>query len=304
MINRQLIRIKVLQILYNYYYSAGMTAAQANATLHFALDKAYQLYIYMCGLPIHFGQVAQLRLERELTKLAPNKCYVAILRALSQNELKTYMENDEEYMELYSKYALQRLDLEECFLSILGQILKAEETITLPHDFESTRSLWRHVYRTYIQPSEDFRQCLENSSPYLNEDIDIIYTFVTKAYNKLEQNKPYSSVMKPPYSDEHEERWGSDLLSNAIKHKEEYREIVKRYFKNWDPDRVSEMDYLILQLALTESIHCHDIATPVTINEYLNMARYYSSPNSPSFINGILHEAITALQAEGKILSK
>ncbi|KGN79409.1 hypothetical protein HQ35_07525 [Porphyromonas cangingivalis] len=306
MINRLLIRIKVLQILYNFYHDCGMTSTQALSTLRLALDKSYQLYIHMCGLPIQVGQVARKRLEREISKIAPDAQTVEVLRGLADNALIRYIESDEDFMGMYDTYAFDRDDMEEYLNKVMGLVVAKGVALTVEErdNLDAVRQYWKPIYRTHIQASEDYRQCLENTSVYLNDDIDIVYTFVVKVFNGMSEDKPFSAFVKPKYMSDAEESFGTELLAKAMKNKDEYRDLISTYFKNWDRERVSEMDFIILQLAITEAIAFPSIATRVTINEYLNLARYYSSPNSTTFINGILHEMIAQLKREGRILGE
>lgn len=306
MINRLLIRIKVLQILYNFYHDSGMSSTQALTTLRFALDKSYQLYVHLCGLPLQVGMVAAQRLEREKRKISPDAQVVDVLRGLSDNALIRHIEADEDFMALYAVSAIVRDDMEECLSKIVAAVVAQGVGLSADEksDMRAVKEYWKGLFRNYIMPSEDFRQSLEDSSVYLNDDIDIVYTFVVKVFNAVAEDKSYIDCLKPKYMTDVEEQFGPELLSKAIRHKDEYRDLISEYFKNWDRERVSEMDFIILQLAVTESIAFPSIATRVTINEYLNLARYYSAPNSTSFINGILHEIMTRLKNEGKILGE
>lgn len=283
-----------------------MGSAQAISTLKLALDKSYRLYIHLCGLPVRFGDIATQRLEREKSKLSPDAQTVEILTGLSDNALIRHIEADEDFMALYAASAINRVDMDECLSKIISGVVAQGVALSSSDrgDMEASKEYWKGILRTQILPSEDFRQCIEDTSVYLNDDIDIVYTFVTKVFNVVTDKQPYSAVIKPAFSSEVEEAFGPELLAKAIKNKDEYRDLISGYFKNWDRERVSEMDFIILQLALTEAIAFPSIATRVTINEYLNLARYYSSPNSTTFINGILHEMIAQLKREGRILGE
>lgn len=145
---------------------------------------------------------------------------------------------------------------------------------------------------------------MEDLSGYLNDDIGIVFSFVTKAFNALDAGKPFASIRRPDYASEVEQEFGPELMENAVVNGDEYREEISHYFRNWDKERVSEMDYLILQLALAEALTFPLIPTTVTINEYLNLAHVYGTHNSHSFINGILHEMFGNLKQEGRILGE
>lgn len=303
MINRLLIRIKVLQILYNYYLVDAMSGEQAVSLLKHALDHSYRLYLYLCGLPLHLREVALRRIEIEESKISPESSALAIYEDLSDNLLVRAMESDESFVEKLAKVTPPRENLKEYYEKVVTEVartyphLPAEEGASL-----CGVQLWMSLYRKYFLDNNDYTQLLESISVYLCDDVEIVFSFVTKVLNGLSDGLPLAKVLRPKYARQGEEDFGTNLLHQAIVHKEEYRAFLGNYFKNWDKDRVSEIDYLILHLAMTEAVHNPQIATSVTINEYLNLAKYYSSPQSTVFLNGILHRAFTDLKREGKIL--
>ena len=300
MINRLLIRIKVLQILYNYYLVDSMTGEQALSILKVALDHSYRLYIYLCGLPIHVSRAARRRLEIETSKLSPSAELIDLLERLEDNEMVRAVSAGEGFEGLLDTYTPDSVSFSAYYDKAIIDLSKDEA-------FDAWREmtdmeLWKQIYRHFFFSNDDFYQLLEGMSAYIADDIEIVFSFVTKVFNALSEGMEMTQALRPKYTHPDEERFGIELLRNAISHKEEYRKYLSQYFKNWDKERVSEMDYLILQLAMTEAIHNPDIATQVTINEYLNLGRYYSSPNSNVFINGILHQAFMDLKSEGRIL--
>lgn len=306
MINRLLIRIKVLQVLYNYYQVKGMGIPGAIGLLRYALEQSYQLYIYLTGLPYDLKEAAELRILKEEEKFARNEQTIQLLKHIIDNPITQIIGSDSDYLAERAAAKVTSHGMTTFINTLLNKLIEQREE-WLSIDWESlpeVRKAWRKFYGEEILQSELFAELLEDSNTFRNDDIGIVFTFVTKAYNSLSDEKPYGEHLKPQYSSEEDEDFGPVLLEQAIVHGDEYRERLSKYFKNWDKERVSEMDYIIMQLAVTEAIHFPQIATKVTINEYLNMAHYYSSEISHTFINGILHELFTELKSEGKILGE
>lgn len=315
MINRLLIRIKVLQILYNYYHAEGMTPERGLAVLQEALDKSYQLYIYLCGLPLHVSRIARLRIEREQERYTPDTEVIAKLRLMVDNALVKVIAADIEWVERWEKLPFFTPDIDDYILQCLNKWTSSEESETpVPmapavkmvdvRDHKNVGGYWKPFFKEYFKRSNDFSTLIEDTSTYLNEDIPIVFSFVEKVFNKYSvaaDAATFHSCLKPAYASIEERELGPKLFSLAIEHCEEYRDLISGFFVGWDRSRVSQMDFLILQQAVTERLHFPATATEVVINEYIDMARCYSSADSPAVVNGILHNLFAQLQKEGRL---
>lgn len=305
MINRLLIRIKVLQILYNYYRVEGMGIPGAIGLLRYALEQSYRLYFYLVGIPLDLAEKAEQRLLVEEEKFHKDESVIKLLKHMVSNPLVDVIAADEAYKEERERIAPTSAGFSDFYSSLLLKALSREELKTLDWtQLPEVRKAWRSFYGDEILQSELYHDLLEDTNTFLNDDIGIVFTFVTKAYNGLKSDVPFSDQLKPAFASEEDEDFGPVLIEQAILNGSEYRDLISKYFKNWDKERVSEMDYIIMQLAVTEAVHFPLIPTRVTINEYLNLAHYYSSPNSNSYINGILHELFGDLKKEGRIVGE
>lgn len=308
MINRQLIRIKVLQVLYNFYRVEGMTTDRALQVLDRALESSYRLYIYLCGLPMQISDLAEDAVEVEEGRFNKRPEILEVLKHLRDNRYVEYIRRDEKFRALYDEVAplFARREIDVLLRTALQQMVSnvlAGDPVKW-NDIEANRRIWREQIEEVILRSEDFMDALSLADFYLNDDIAIVYSFVIKVLNARTTDTTFGEIVKPQYTDDEVRDFADTLLSKTIEHKDEYRARISTYFKNWDPDRVSEMDYLILQLAMTEAIQFPTIATRVTINEYLNLSHDYSGPKHYTFTNGILHSLFTDLKAEGIILGE
>lgn len=306
MINRSLIRVKVLQVLYNYYHSGSMSPAAAEEILLGAMESDYKVYLYMCGLPLDMSDIARQMINIEEGKFSPDSGRLTLLGHLVDNPIVTHLKQDQEFVVRRMATSLyHRSELTEYHEQVLGHLLSPESGLFIedPESFEAMRKIYRTLYGDYYRQSDQVYDLLENADAYITDaDLPVIFSFVTKFYNGLSEEKSVSDLLRPKFVSKGDADFGPTLLRKTIEHNKEYRESISDYFKDWDADRVSDIDYLLLQMALAEAVHFPTIATTVTINEYLNLAHAFSSDNSYVFINGILFKLFEDLKEQGKIL--
>lgn len=303
MINRLLIRIKVLQVLYSYYLRDSFTSERALELLEEQLDASYRLYLTLCGLPFALQEAAGRRLNKETEKFARREEKEATLKGILSNPIfDQYTAEETSFRSLYESEHYDSATLREYHDSVLTALLDDSETGELDwQDSGAVKAWWRSKYGIHYLQNLAFEERLEELSPFLNDDILVVFTFVTKLVNAMDGSKSIDDIIKPRYSDDEVNTFGRQLLTKAIEKGAEYRDYVVRYLKNWDRGRVSEIDYIIMQMAVAEAVQFPLTPTSVIINEYLNLAHYYSSPNSHTYINGILHEVLSSLRGESTI---
>lgn len=282
-----------------------MSASAAAETLEAALESNYRVYLYMCGLPLDFADLARKLTEIEEGKFKPDPRRLALLRDLQDNPVVRYLDEDQEFgVRRMATSLYHNPDLSEYHEAVLVDLL--EHRIDEPIDlgtFESAQKFYRELYGESYRQSGQVYDLLENTDAYITDaDLPVVFSFVTKFYNGLDPDKELPELLRPKYLTKGDSDFGPTLLRESIDYKEKYRDRIAAYFKDWDADRVSEIDYLILQMATAEAVHFPTIATTVTINEYLNLAHMFSSDNSYVFINGILFNLFKDLKEEGKII--
>ena len=304
MINRLLIRIKVLQVLYSYYLRGSLTSETALDLLEEELQASYRLYVTLCGLPIALREIADARLLRESEKFVSSEEAQRVLRGVLHNPVfDKYAEEGTAFRILYADESFTSSDIREYNESVMDAFLSDEATKTLDwSDAAAVKNWWREKYGIHYLQNLAFEERLQDLTPYLNDDILVVFTFVTKLVNAMDGAKGMDEVLKPRYSDDEVRIFGHRLLSQSIEKGAELREKIAAHLKNWDKGRVSEIDYIIMQMALTEAEQFPLTPTTVIINEYLNLSHYYSAPNSHVYINGILHEMLTKMREDGTVL--
>jgi N utilization substance protein B len=188
--------------------------------------------------------------------------------------------------------------------SILREILDSDiykEYIQSPDVYESDQEFWRRVFKNIILENEELPVILEEKSIYLVDDLDITGTFVLKTIKRIEEENGTKAELLPMFREAEDHEFAMHLLRRALVEREENAELINKQIKNWDLERIAQIDLYIMQIALTEIKNFPSIPINVTLNEYIDLARYYSTPKSGIFINGILDSIVGELKKDGKL---
>lgn len=307
MINRELIRLKVVQLVYAYYRNDGKTIETAQKELLFSLGKAYELYEYLLLLLVKVYELAEKK-EEALRQRAQKGAAVldgsvearlaanAMLKQLAENKaLLAYRENRKDWIE------------EEAFVKQLFTTFTESDIFKMYLDkedfsYEADRELVRKLYKTYICHNEDFDDLIEEHSLYWNDDKFVVDSFVLKTIKRFTAESTPGQPLLPDYASDEDREFAIRLFQQSIRSEEETRTIISNGSKNWELNRLAFMDLIIMQIALTEVMTFPSIPVSVTINEYLNIAKVYSTPRSAGYINGMLDHMVKWLRKQNKIL--
>ena len=305
MINRVLIRLKVIQVIYAYYQNGGKNLEAAEKELFYSLSKAYDLYNYLLLLMIEVTQFADRRIDNRRHKLRPtyedlnpNTRFIdnAFMAQLMQNtQLEEFRANQKRTWDDegdFVKHLFEKIEQTKAY-----QEYMAKETLT----YEDDRELWRKLYRSVIAQNETIDEILEEQSLYWNDDKAIVDTFVLKTIKRFEPENGAEQELMPEYKDDEDKEFARKLLRTAITGAEAYRKLMENNAKNWDMERFAFMDILIMQVALAEIFAFPSIPVSVSLNEYVEIAKMYSTPKSGSFINGMLDSIVNQLRSENKL---
>ena len=305
MINRVLIRLKVIQVVYAYYQNGGKNLEAAEKELFYSMSKAYDLYKYLLLLMIEVTQFADRRIDNRRNKLRPteedlnpNTRFIenAFMAQLMQNtQLEEFRANQKRTWDDegdFVKHLFERIEETKAY-----QEYMAKETLT----YEDDRELWRKLYRSTIAQNDEIDEILEEQSLYWNDDKAIVDTFILKTIKRFEPENGAEQELMPEYKDDEDKEFARKLLRTAITGAEAYRKLMENNAKNWDMERFAFMDILIMQVALAEIMAFPSIPTSVSLNEYVEIAKMYSTPKSGSFINGMLDSIVNQLKSENKL---
>ena len=305
MINRELIRIKIVQLTYAYYQNGNKNMDSAEKELLFSLSKAYDLYNYLLLLIVAVSreerrrvEIAMQRAEREGTELPSQKfVFNKFAVQLEDNKmLNTFVENQK----------LTWTDDIEFVRKLCNQIeesLAYREYMADPEDsYEADREGWRKIYRQLIVDNDDLKSLLEEKSLYWNDDKEVVDTFVLKTIKRFDPKNNSMQELLPEYKDEEDKDFARKLYRATILNADTYQRYMSETSRNWDFSRLAYMDVVIMQIAIAEMLTFPNVPVSVTINEYVDLAKLYSTPKSGAYINGMLDSIARYLVRTGKML--
>ena len=306
MINRVLIRLKMIQIVYAYYQNGDKTVKAAEKELLFSLSKAHDLYNYLLLLMVAITEYADDRINKAKSKLAPTSEDLNPNLRFVQNKFATQLASNKqllEYCESQKRTWSEDLNtVKELYDKILDSVVYKKYMVATESSYQEDKELWRKLYKTFICPSESLDEVLEDQSLYWNDDKEIVDTFVIKTIKRFEESEGADQPLLEEYKDEEDQEFAVNLIRHIIENEEEFRSLIGKHTKNWDLDRVSLMDIVLMQCALAEIKYFPNIPLNVTFNEYLDLAKLYSTQKSGSFINGTLDSIVNQLKKEGILI--
>ena len=304
MINRELIRIKIVQLTYSYYQNGNKNMDSAEKELMFSLSKAYDLYNYLLELIVAITREERLRVEvisrsaqREGRELpSPKFAYNKFALQLEENKmLNEFIETQKQTWDENIEY-IRRMCNQIEQSQVYQDYMSAEDD-----SYEADRELWRKLYRLFVQDNPDIDSILEEKSLYWNDDKEIVDTFVLKTIKRFEPQNKSKQELLPEYKDEEDKIFARKLFRATIFNAELYQRYMSETSRNWDFSRLAYMDVVIMQIAIAEMLTFPNIPVSVTINEYVNLAKIYSTPRSGGYINGMLDSIARFLIDTGKM---
>ena len=169
-------------------------------------------------------------------------------------------------------------------------------------DYAADKDIWRKIYKKIILQSEEFSDSIEDQSIYWTDDLEIVISFIIKTIKKFDLVNGVDQPLLPMFKDEEDAEFAGKLLKNSLEKEKEYRKMIDSHTNNWELDRIAFMDIIIMQTALAEIMTFPTIPVNVTLNEYIEISKNYSTDRSATFINGVLDNIVKELKAENKLI--
>jgi N utilization substance protein B len=306
MLNRRHLRIKVLQALYAYFQSNDENYRHTENELMQSVERIYDLYIsYILTFPELKG-LAEHRMDESKKKLRPTEEDLNPNLKFVDNKLIALIEENKELRRISEERKVNWVgdEHQEMLRKILLTIRDSEVYIQHMNDeardFESDKMFVLDLFKAEIANSEIFYNYLEEKSIHWMDDIDLTCSMVLKTLKQaVEGEKLEILPLYKPNDDEQE--FIRELLRKTISLNSENEKLIDDLTQNWELDRIAKMDIILMKMAITELQIFNNIPTKVTLNEYIEISKFYSTPKSNGFINGILDKAIDRLTADKKI---
>lgn len=305
MINRELIRIKIVQLTYAYYQNGNHNMDNAEKELLFSLSKAYDLYNCLLSLIVAVSREAHLHYDVEVARARREGKDVPSGKFANNRFAMQLEENKQlcEYMETQKQSWADNIEFVRNLLSQMEQSQIYKDYIDSPEDsYENDREVWRKLYKALIMENENLDSLLEERSLYWNDDKEIVDTFVLKTIKRFDPKNKAKQELLPEFKDEEDKDFAEKLFRATILNADQYQRFMSETSRNWDFSRLAYMDVVIMQIAIAEMMNFPNIPVSVTINEYVDLAKLYSTPKSGSYINGMLDAIAHYLADTGKMM--
>jgi len=306
MINRELIRIKIVQLTYAYYQNGNKNIDTAEKELFFSLSKAYDLYNYLLALIVAVTKESRRRLEILQAK-AQREGTAAPSQKFALNRFALQLEGNRQLAEFMENQKRTWQDSPEYVAKLLEQIEQSQiykDYLDGDDSYEADRELWRRLYRALIQESSDLDQLLEEQSLYWNDDKEVVDSFVLKTIKRFDEKNGLKQELLPEYDSEEEKDYARKLFRATILNADDYQRLMSEASQNWDFSRLAYMDVIIMQIAIAEMLNFPSIPLSVTINEFVDLAKVYSTPRSFGYINGMLDAIARHLIKQGRLMKQ
>jgi len=306
MLNRRHLRIKVLQMLYSYYNDTDSTDVRmAEKNLLSAVERIYDLYAYLLlSFPV-IKRIALNKQDERKKKLMPAKEDLYPNFKFVDNKIISLIENSNSLSDLSKtrKINWNNDEKKEMFRKIFIDIEKSEVYFEHMNNeeqgFEADRSFLIQLFKAEIANSPLIYDFFEDEDIHWMDDIDLACSMVIKTIKSAKENK--LNIMPLYKSNDNEKEFICTLLTETIRRDAENESMIEKLVENWEFERIAKMDVLLLKMAITELQCFETIPTKVSINEYIEISKYYSTPKSNVFINGILDKSVNLLSKENKI---
>ena len=304
MINRRHIRIKIMQSVYAILQSNSENLNKEERFLRDSIDKMYDLYVLSLSIILDVKEMASKHLEiakkkhlassedkNPNTKFTDNR-FIAVLE--ESTSLKDYIEDKK----------LDNWKIDSEFVRIIWDLIQESAIYskyieTRTSSFEDDKKFVLDVFKDIIAPNEKLADYFEDKNISWVDDIPFVNTWVVKTLNRMSASKVF--ILGDLYKDESDEKFVLELFRKVILNHEKYDEIINKKTPNWDSERIADIDLILIKMAISEFLHFPSIPTKVSINEYIELSKDYSSQKSSFFINGVLDKILKEFTEAKKI---
>ncbi len=296
MLNRRLIRTKVLRSLFAHINGEKSRTEATINEYKKSLELCYDLHLFLLDLLVETVGYAEERHKIAAAKLRPTFEDLNPKMRFVDNSIILSLKNNEDMQKRLRAAGLSWGEHEEVVREMYSQITNSDFYTSYLDGAGKDREFVLKVLNKLYEDNETIEQAIEDMSILWADDMGYALGESISAIEKCEDNK-----ILPMFKDPDDKIYGERLLLHSISHCSEYLELIELFSKNWELERIAFMDKMILVVAISELVSCPTIPTKVTLNEYIEISKFYSTPTSYNFINGVLHKTIEKLTEEGRI---
>ena len=314
MLNRRILRIKAFKVLYSSVLSGNDSLAQAQMQLDASCEAARDLYVYMLGIVSPLTQIARERIEAAKAKFNPTEEERNPNMKFVENSLATLLDEDVDFKKVFTKkkFGWQQYDLflKKVMSSVVTKDYYAEYMASDERSLEQDCKLFTRIFEEEFVDSDELEAILEEKSLYWYEDLPYALTWCCKTFKSLAKGEGFS--MPPLYQSElltgegveSDKYFVRKLLQSSYAGYEKYSALVADSVTGWEKDRLFSTDVVLIVMGLAEAANFPTIPVKVTINEYVEISKFFGTLKSRSFVNGLLDRLVQQMTDEGLIVKE
>ena len=314
MLNRRILRIKTFKVLYSSVLSGNMSLAQAESQLDVACEAARDLYIYMLGIVSPLTKIARERIEAAKGKFNPTEEERNPNMKFADNALAKLLDEDVDFQKIFNKkkysWAQYDLLLKKIMTSVASKDYYAEYMASEGTSLQEDCRLFTRIFEEEFVDSEELEQILEEKSLYWNDDLAYSLTWCCNTFKDFAKGERwsllplYQSEMMKGENVESDKLYVRKLLQAAFAGYERYSGMVADSVAGWEKDRLFSTDVVLIVMGLAEAATFPTIPVKVTINEYVEISKFFGTAKSRSFVNGLLDRLIQQMVNDGQIVKE
>ena len=295
-----------MQALYAFFQADNGDLPKAEKQLHASIDKVYELYIFILSLLPELTDFASKNQEEAKLKRLPTEEDLNPNVKFTENKLAAAMAANLAFQRAVNRYKISWSNEQELikkmFLEIKASELYAQYMGFAESNFIQDRDFMAKVVKTILEDYEPLNYFFEEKSILWTDDFDLAFSMAIKTIRQLQENKPEENFLLPLYKDEKDDsNFMLDLFRKTILNNAAYEKLIGEKTQNWEVDRIAMMDVLLMKMAITEILNFSNIPTKVSLNEYIELSKNYSTPKSRIFVNGILDKLLADFKTNGEL---
>ncbi|MCU4166601.1 transcription antitermination factor NusB [Carboxylicivirga caseinilyticus] len=307
MLSRRLLRVKVMQMAYAHHQKGESSIQQTEKELFHSITKSHELYHTFLLLMLELKSFAEKRIELRKQKNRPTEEDLNPNLRFVENALLLQLADNKELLAYNAKNGNPWVNNPEVIKGVFELITKSalyeDYMKTEAGDYDSDVKFIAKLIEKVIAPYEGLYSLFEEQSVYWNDEIEFIISMVVKTVKGFKKENGENEHLLPEFKDEEDQDFVKQLLRKTLLNHKENMELIKKFTKNWDYDRVAYIDIVLMQIAIAEIVEFKNIPVNVSLNEYIEIAKFYSTNKSGLFINGVLDKIVEHL-IEQKIINK
>ncbi len=306
MLNRRHLRVKVMQTLYAYSLSSDKQVKNYEKALLKSVDEVYEMYIWTLNLLDEVSEYVLIDAEGRANKFLPTEKDLSLTTRLNNNTFIESLRQNRDYLEGVKKYKVDWSFDPEIVRSIFAQLKESDIYLEYPQSEDRSiateKDIIKHIFKKIILKSPNIEQTFEDKFINWPVDKEVLQALIAKTFKNFISEIPQQNKLAELTQNWLDDReFVLDLLANTIRYGEEYQSLIAAKTKNWEADRIALLDTILMRMAICELINFSSIPVKVTINEYIELSKVFSTLKSNTFINGILDKILADLNQQGRI---